>query len=148
MDIKAEQKYLLLSPRKIRPVVSLIKKMKPQDAVLQLPFIGKKAAEPLVKVIKQALANARNKGVSEETLIFKEIQIGEGPRLKRGRPIAKGQWYPIKKRMSHIRVILTTKSEISTTESVTHPKSEIKSKDERRNPPTPKATARHSGTKN
>ncbi len=108
MDIKAEQKFLLLSPRKIRPVAFMIKKMKPQEAVLRLPFVGKKAAEPLVKVIKQALANAKNKGVSEENLIFKEIQIGEGPRLKRGRAISKGQWYPIKKRMSHIRIILTT----------------------------------------
>jgi large subunit ribosomal protein L22 len=108
MDIKAEQKFLLLSPKKIRPVVAVIKKMKPTEAVLRLPFIGKKAAEPLVKVIKQALANAKNKAVSEENLIFKEIQIGEGPRLKRGIPVSKGQWHPILKRMSHIRIILTT----------------------------------------
>lgn len=87
----------------------MIKKMIPTEAVLRLPFVGKKAAEPLAKVIKQALANAKNKGISEDTLIFKEIQIGEGPRLKRGRAISKGQWYPIKKRMSHIRVILMTK---------------------------------------
>jgi large subunit ribosomal protein L22 len=109
MEIKAEQKYLLLSPKKIRPIVFVIKKMKPTEAVLRLPFIGKKAAEPLAKVIKQALANAKNKGISEETLIFKEIQVGEGPRLKRGKPVSRGQWHPIKKRMSHIRVVLIAK---------------------------------------
>ncbi len=108
MEFKAEQKFLLMSPRKIRPVADLIKKMKPKDAVERLPFTQKRAAEPLVKVIKSAIANAKQKGVGEANLIFKEIQIGEGPRLKRGMPISRGQWHPIKKRMSHIRVVLTT----------------------------------------
>ena len=106
MEIIATQKYLLLSPRKIRPVVEVIKKMRPVEAIAKLPFVGRRAAEPLVKVIKQALANARVKGLSESDLFFKEIQIGEGPRLKRGQPVSKGQWHPIKKRMSHIRVVL------------------------------------------
>ena len=110
MEIIASQKYLLLSPRKIRPVVALIKKMTPLEAVEKLPFIAKKASEPLAKVIKQALANARVKGLADSDLTFKEIQIGEGPRLKRGRPVSRGQWHPIKKRMSHIRVVLETKA--------------------------------------
>lgn len=108
MLIKAEQKYLLASPKKVRVVVGAIKKLSPRLAVENLPLIGKRAAEPLAKVIKQAIANARNKGLSEDNLIFKEIQVGEGPRLKRGRPVSRGQWHPIKKRMCHIRVILTT----------------------------------------
>ncbi len=110
MEIIASQKYLLLSPRKIRPVVELIKKMTPLEAVERLPFIAKKASEPLAKVIKQALANARVKGLADSDLTFKEIQIGEGPRLKRGRPVSRGQWHPVKKRMSHIRVVLETKA--------------------------------------
>ena len=110
MEIIAIQKFLLLSPRKIRPVVELIKKLTPVEAVERLPFVGKKASEPLAKVIKQALANARNRGLADSDLVFKEIQIGEGPRLKRGRPVSRGQWHPIKKRMSHIRVVLETKA--------------------------------------
>jgi large subunit ribosomal protein L22 len=82
MEIKAEQKYMLISPK---------------------------------KVIKAALASARERGLSEDSLKFKEIQIGEGPRLKRGRPVSRGQWHPYKKRMSHIKVILTTiRSEVKT----------------------------------
>lgn len=108
MEIKAEQKFLIMSPRKIRPVVSLIKKMRPSEAVEKLPFIAKRASEVLAKVIKSAIANAKERGVSETDLVFKEIQIGEGPRLKRGMPVSRGQWHPIKKRMSHIRVVLTT----------------------------------------
>jgi large subunit ribosomal protein L22 len=130
MEIIASQKYLLLSPRKIRPVVELIKKMRPVEAIEKLPFVDKKASEPLAKVIKQALANARVKGLSENDLYFKEIQIGEGPRLKRGRAVSRGQWHPIKKRMSHIRIVLEVrKSEIKDSKSETlNPKTETSTK--------------------
>lgn len=109
MEFKSEQKYLILSPRKIRPVVDVIKKMTPIKALEKLPFIKRKASEFIFKVIKSALANASQKGVSAENLIFKEIQIGEGPRLKRGQPVSRGRWHPIKKRMAHIKVILESK---------------------------------------
>ncbi len=109
-EYKATQKYLLMSPRKIRLVVALIKKMKPAEAVEKLPFVQKRAATEVSKVIKNAMASAKSQGISEEDLVFKEIQIGEGPRLKRGIAVSRGRWHPIKKKMAHIRVILTTKS--------------------------------------
>jgi large subunit ribosomal protein L22 len=108
MDIKAEQKYLLMSPKKVRVVVQMIKKLKPTLAAESLFLVSKRAAEPIRKVILSAIANAKNKGISEADLVFKEIQVGEGPRLKRGNPVSRGQWHPIKKRMCHIRVVLTT----------------------------------------
>ena len=113
MDIIAIQKHYWMSPKKIRAVVDVIKKMTPLEAYEKLPFIGKKAGNPLSKVIGQAITNAKNKGLSDQDLIFKEIQINEGPRFKRGRPVSRGQWHPIKKRTSHIRIVLTTKSETS-----------------------------------
>lgn len=109
MEFKSEQKHLLLSPRKIRPVVDVIKKLTPVKALDVLPFVKKRASEFLFKVIKSALANAQQKGADVNNLVFKEIQIGEGPRLKRGQPVSRGRWHPIKKRMSHIKVILMTK---------------------------------------
>lgn len=116
MEYKSEQKHLIISPRKVRPVVEIIKKMTPLKALESLPFIKKRASEYLYKVIKSAVANASQKGAEVNSLIFKEIQIGEGPRLKRGQPVSRGRWHPIKKRMSHIRVVLTTrKSEIRNT---------------------------------
>jgi large subunit ribosomal protein L22 len=120
MEIIAEQKFLLMSPRKIRPVAKTIKRLSPARAVLTLPFMGNKAALVLSKVIKSAIAQAKERGTSESDLVFKEIQIGEGPRLKRGQPVSRGQWHPIKKRMSHIRVILATveKPKNSTPEEV------------------------------
>lgn len=107
-EFKATQKFLLMSPRKIRLVVALIKKMKPAEAVEKLPFVQKRAGAEVSKVIKNAMAAAKVQGISETDLIFKEIQINEGPRLKRGRAASRGMWHPFKKRMSHIRVILTT----------------------------------------
>src|SRR3990167_5719105 len=107
------QKYLITSPRKLRLVAEMVKKLKPVLAIEQMPFIAKRASEPLMKVIKTAVANARNQGASDTDLIFKEIQIGEGPRLKRGRAASRGRWHPFKKRMSHIRVVLTTKNQNS-----------------------------------
>lgn len=106
------QKYLITSPRKLRLVAEMVKKLKPVTAIEQMPFIAKRASEPLLKVIKTAVANARNLGASDTDLIFKEIQIGEGPRLKRGRAASRGRWHPYAKRMSHIRVVLTTKAKI------------------------------------
>lgn len=111
MDIISTQKYIRLAPKKIRPVANLVKKMKVQEAIEKLPFVNKNGAEYLLKVIKTASANAKNRGISEETLFIKEIQITEGPRLKRGIPVSKGRWHPILKRMSHIRVTLGVKEE-------------------------------------
>ena len=123
MDIISTQKFLIASPKKIRAVVFVAKKMKPAEAILKLPFTSRRAATALIKVIKTAIANAKNMGISETDLVFKEIQIGQGPSLKRGQPVSKGQWHPIKKRMSHIRVVLTTrKSEARSTKSETNSK--------------------------
>ena len=119
-EFKATQKYLLESPRKIRLVVDVIKKMNPSEAIEKLPFVGKRAALDLAKVIKSAISSAKNAGVSETDLTFKEIQIGEGPRLKRGRAASRGMWHPYKKRMAHIRVVLVT-----TKKEVQNPKPEV-----------------------
>jgi len=104
----ATQKYLLMSPRKIRLVTALVKKMKPAEAVEKLPFVQKRAAIEVSKVIKNAIAAAKFAGVSETDLVIKEIQVNEGPRLKRGRAASRGMWHPFKKRMAHIRVVLAT----------------------------------------
>ncbi len=119
----ATQKFLLMSPRKIRPVVGAVKKMKPTEAIERLPFVQRRAGAEIAKVIKAAIANAKAQGIGETDLVFSEIRIGEGPRLKRGIAVSRGQWHPIKKRMSHIRVVLkTTKPKISNPKSETNEK--------------------------
>ena len=125
MEIKSVQKFVKTSPRKLRLVAALAKKMTPLAAIESLPFSRKQAAVPLVKVIKTAVANGKTLGAKEEDLIFKEIQINEGPMLKRGRPASRGVWHPYKRRMSHIRVILVEKKKKQET-----PKPKTKAKKE------------------
>ncbi|MBI4153536.1 50S ribosomal protein L22 [Candidatus Woesebacteria bacterium] len=110
MEFIATQKFLLMSPKKIRPIASVARKLAPARAIEVLPFTGKKAALTIVKVIKTAIANANQKGISPDELTFKEIRVSEGPRLKRGRPVSRGRWHPYRRRMSHIRVVLETVS--------------------------------------
>ncbi len=123
MEIKSVQKFVKTSPRKLRLVAALARKMKPIEAIETLPFSRKRAADPLVKAIKTAVANAKERGLKEENLIFKEIQINEGPRLKRGRPASRGVWHPYKRRMSHIRVVLEEKVKM---EKTLKPKTKVK----------------------
>lgn len=111
MQVKAVHKFVRMSPRKLRVVAAMVSDLSPTRAVEVLPHVGKRAAEPLAKVIRSAIANAKVKGIREEMLAFKEIQINEGPRLKRGRAASRGRWHPRKRRMSHILVVLETKEE-------------------------------------
>ena len=108
-EYTSTQKFVRISPKKVRVVVAAIDGMSPQKAVETLPYVAKSAALPLQKTIKAAIANGMMQGAKLDELIFKEIQIGEGPRLKRGMAAPKGRYHPVLKRMSHIRVVLTTK---------------------------------------
>lgn len=113
MEIISTQKFVRMSPKKLRVVASLIRKLSLKDILEILPHIEKRAKVPIEKVIKTALSNAKERGISSDNLSIKEIQITDGPRLKRGRPVSRGMWHSLKKRMSHIRVVLqTTKPEI------------------------------------
>ena len=112
MEVKAEAKYIRTSPRKVRLVVETIKNLSPQRALDYLKFINKRAAKPLSKLIQSAIANAKNNfGLKPEDLKFKEIQVGEGPTLKRWRAISRGRAHPIMKRASHIKIILKSKKQ-------------------------------------
>lgn len=101
------QKYIRTSPRKLREVAAMIKGLTPEKALEILPYLDKKASEPLLKALKTVVANAKQKGIQESELLFKAVQINEGPRLKRFRAGARGRAKPYKRRMSHIRIILT-----------------------------------------
>src|SRR3989344_6437883 len=109
MEFITIQKYIRTSPRKLKLVADMVKDMPPAKAVERLPFIGKRAAEPLSKAVKTALANAKQKGVNDTELVFKEIQINQGPKMKRWRAASRGRAKPYVRIMSHIRVVLETK---------------------------------------
>ena len=107
--MKAALKTLRQSPRKVRLVADLIRGKKVKDAVLTLQFANKKAAQDMVKLLKSAIANAKNQNVSEENLIVKEVQVNKGFTIKRMMPRARGSASPINKRTSHITIALAEK---------------------------------------
>lgn len=110
MEIKAESKGVKISPRKLRLVADLVRKMELKDAINTLSLVEKRAALPLLKTIKSALSNALNNAkLKEESLILKTVEIKEGPALKRYRPSTRGRVHPYKKRSSHIKVVLEGK---------------------------------------
>lgn len=114
MLIIAEQRYVRMSPRKVREVGRAIRGMEdPVKLIEYLGFVGKRAAGPIIKTLKQAIANAKNNmKVSEDNLKIAEIIVNEGPRYKRFRAGSRGMAKPIVKRTSHIRVVLETKNEL------------------------------------
>jgi large subunit ribosomal protein L22 len=112
LQVRAVSKYLLSSPVKMRRVANGIRGMRAQDALEVLSLIPQAAAVPVHKTIKSALANAEeNYALDAEDLIIAEIRVDEGPRLRRARYGARGRFKPIRKRMSHITVVLEEVSE-------------------------------------
>ena len=94
------------SPRKVRLVADTVRGKLVEDAIITLSFIPKRSALPLQKLLASALANAKNLSMSTEGLVVKEIRVDEGATLYRRRPRSKGMANPIRKRTSHISVIL------------------------------------------
>ncbi|MFB3926829.1 MAG: 50S ribosomal protein L22 [Syntrophales bacterium] len=107
MEARAVAKYIRISPQKARLVVDLIRGKKIREAERILSFTRKRAAGLVGKVLKSAVANAaQNPNIDEKILYVKEIYVDQGPSLKRWRARAQGRAASIKKRMSHITVIL------------------------------------------
>lgn len=110
MEIKAESKGVRISPRKLRLAADLVRNMSVGQALNTLSLVKKRAAMPLVKTVRSALANAINNAkLKEESLIIKKIEVSQGPAFKRYRPSTRGRVHPYKKRSSHIKVVLEEK---------------------------------------
>jgi large subunit ribosomal protein L22 len=106
--MKASATHIRISPRKVRMVVDTVRGKSVSQALSILGFTRKKAALPVQKLLKSAVANAvENDGINDvETLVIDRIMVDEGPTLKRYMPRARGRATPIRKRTSHIRIVL------------------------------------------
>jgi len=97
------------SPRKVRRVANLIKGKPIMTAVSTLMFTPKDAADPILKLLKSAIANAKSLSVDETNLVVKGITVDKGPILKRMMPMARGRGFPIHKHTSTITITLDVK---------------------------------------
>jgi len=109
MPITAKLNYLRVAPRKVRLAADLIRGKTVEEAQVILNFTNKKTALPLLKLLKQAIANAKNNFQEEQSnLYISKITADEGPKLKRWRARARGRAFEIQKKTSHITLILNT----------------------------------------
>ena len=108
MEAKAIAKYQRVSPRKTRIVARNVQGLGVEEAMNVLLFTHNKPAGILYEVMKSAVANAdHNEGLDVDTLVVKEVIVNEGPCWKRFMPRAQGRATKIRKRTSHITVILS-----------------------------------------
>lgn len=106
-QVRAVSKYIMGSPLKARRVVNVVRGMQAVRALQVLNVMPHAAATTVAKTIKSALANAEeNYGFNPDDMVVSEITANEGPRLRRMRFGARGRVKPIRKRTSHITVVL------------------------------------------
>lgn len=107
MAVTAKLRYLRIAPRKVRLMADLIRGKRIEEAQNILNFKIKKTGLPLLKLLKQAVANAKNNfQLDESNLYIAKILVDEGPKYKRWRARARGRAEEIQKKTSHITVIL------------------------------------------
>ena len=105
-------KFIRVAPRKTRLLAGLVRGLTVEEARKQLMYSQKEAAEPMLKAINSAVANAvHNHKMSDEGLIVSRVIVDEGPKIKRYTPRAQGRATPIRLRMSHITVWVSPKTE-------------------------------------
>src|ERR1700745_834737 len=113
MEVRSTYRYARISPFKVREVTREIQGLPVARALDVLAFTPKKAAFLIGKTLKSAVANAENNAnLKVDGLVVKEAVVGEGPTMRRMMPRARGSGSTIRKRSSHIRIVLTDEIEI------------------------------------
>lgn len=116
MEVQAQLRHLRIAPRKVRLVVNAVRGLSVQQADTQLRFMMKASARPVRKLLQSAVANAEhNYKLRAEQLWIKSITVGDGLTLHRWQPRAMGRAVPIRKRASHVMVVLTDKAPLKKT---------------------------------
>ena len=110
MEARAYLRYARIAPRKVQIVLDLIRNKPVDEAMAILKYTPKAACEPLQKLLKSAVANAENNNnLDRNNLFVAECFVTPGPTLKRIRPRAQGRAFSIKKRTSHMTLVLREK---------------------------------------
>ncbi len=114
-EARAVQRYIRRAPRKLRLVADAVRRMNVEEALNTLKFMNKAGSVDVSKVIRSAVGNLRDKfedeTFDENELVIKTLMVDEGPTLKRIQPAPQGRAHPIRKRMSHITVVIAKKEE-------------------------------------
>jgi large subunit ribosomal protein L22 len=111
----AQARYVRTAPMKCRRVIDLVRGMDAEEALDVLRFAPQSASEPVAKVLASAIANAEhNKNLDRRELFISQAYVDEGPTLKRFRPRAQGRAFRIRKRTSHITIVVEANAPTAT----------------------------------
>ncbi len=113
MQATATAKYIRISPRKLRRSVDLIRGRHVEDARRILALSSLAPNRTVSKVLDSAIANAEEKQAIPENLVVSRVWVDEGPTLKRFRPRAYGRATTIRKRTSHVTIVVESLEEVS-----------------------------------
>jgi large subunit ribosomal protein L22 len=113
MQVKAIARYVRMSPRKVRRVLDQIRGRSYRDALIILEFMPYTACEPILKLLRSAVANAEhNNGLDPVSLVISEAFADAGPSLRRYRPRAQGRAYQIRKPTCHITIAVAPAADL------------------------------------
>ncbi len=111
-EVKAIARYIRMSPFKVRRVLDQIRGRSYREALIILEFMPYRACEPILKVLRSAVANAEhNSGLDPKNLIISQAYADQGPCIKRFRPRAQGRAYQIRKPTCHIIVAVAPQAD-------------------------------------
>ena len=109
---RATARFVRVTPMKARRVIDLVRGKSVDDALAILKYAPQAASEPVYKVVASAAANAENNyGLDRRSLVISEAYADEGPTMRRFRPRAQGRAFHIRKRTSHITVVVESQKE-------------------------------------
>ena len=112
MEVKAQARFIRIAPRKARIVMDLIRGKNVKEALGILRYTPRRGSKIIEKVLNSAIANAENNNeMNRDELFISKAYVDEGPTLKRFRPRAQGRASRIRKRTSHITVMLQERKE-------------------------------------
>ena len=143
---KAKLNYLKIAPRKVRLMANLIKGLSVNEAEAQLLSLPNRSTGPLLKLLRSAVANAKNNnsGLNPDHLFVKSIIVNEGPMLKRFLPRARGMATPIHKKSSHVSIILDENKDLKSKFNIVVKKKEPKEDKATEKKSTPASTPKPS----
>ena len=111
MEARAVRKHIRSSPRKMRAVINVVRGKRVPDALNTLNFLPQQVTDTIKMTIMSAVHNLMDRNPDERfdeaSLVVREIKVDEGPMFKRFRPAPRGRAQPIKKRTSHLTVVVS-----------------------------------------
>jgi large subunit ribosomal protein L22 len=112
MEYQATTKYIRTSTRKVRLIADAIRGLRADRAIAILAMTPKAAAEPVLKTLMSAIANAKKTAADAHTLVLTKIEVMGGPVMKRFHAVSRGMAHSYKKRMTHLKIVIEEKGDL------------------------------------